>query len=157
MTLGIAAFIPGLLPPQEPKLLLAGAFAICVSIYQLLPRRKKRSFLEKDATRLLDKLFSFTDKTMLRAVFEEGTFTEDAFTLEDISSGQATNRYTVPLSNVECVAETKDLYLLIFNKNRKENGIILPKSCFIGETSKQFHSFLTSKDKLIPLEAPASS
>ncbi len=139
--LGIYALIPALIEPRDPFLAVAGFAAVCLSILNLwnLQRKKKGQF-DKLAMELLDKLYALPEDALLRVAFSGSDII-----IEDVSSGALQNLQEIPYSELECAAETEDLYFLAYSGK----GMVLPKNCLNSGPKEQFRAFLATKTTLI--------
>ncbi len=140
LALGIFVLIPGMIAPRDPFLLMIGAGAIALAIFNLWKiHSDRKDKFDKSAAQLLDILYTLPENIRLRIAFSE---TE--IILEDIASDLLQNMQSISYSDLEFSAETEDFYLFLF----AGKAMILPKNCIVDGTTEHFSAFLSLKTTL---------
>ncbi len=134
LLLGIFLFVPGIVEPQELMIpLLVGAVAIGAGIGGLWRSRKnKKNPFDKSA-----ELFLKDRETALAEKIVEVSFLEEG--MEILVENEKEER--VEYSKFECVIETLDAYLLVY----EEKVLLLQKMDLITGVIEDFSKFLSER------------
>ena len=129
LALGIFLFVPGLMKPRELMIpLIVGTVAILFGVCGLW---KKRNRFDAAARQLL---------TMYDGISEElsVSFSAEEMTIPTTDQGDIK---TVPYSQLECILETDDIFLLIYDTL----VTVLQKCDLTGGSPEDFRAFVSEK------------
>lgn len=141
--LGVFVLIPGLMQPQAPVLIAAGALALLSGLALLLLGRKPRSAgvpaaCREEARKLLERQRSVDWNTAKTQI----TFADAAWT---ISSGD--KQETIPYEQVSGLFETEHLWLLVYGQDK---ALLLQKRDLVTGGADGFAASVRQKAKLEP-------
>lgn len=136
LAVGIFLFVPGLVKPKELIVpLLAGLAGIVAGIIGLWrSRKRRRNPFDKSAKLLLAGTDAFSSEKDIRVVFTEN---------EMIFAAGNDNKQMVPYADFECVVETTDTLLLVYNGR----VTLLKKQDFVTDKVNEFCKFISEKVK----------
>jgi hypothetical protein len=136
LALGIFTLVPGLMEPQTPALIGAGAFALLAGVFAFSLTRKRTpakapAACKKEAQTLLARLRTMDwAKDPVQVSFDEAGMT--------FCSGET--KQLVPCNEIKSVFETEHLWLLIYDE---EKALLLQKRDCISGNAAEFFPCLT--------------
>lgn len=135
LAVGIFILVPGLMNPQKPILILAGAFAIVVGLLKIyLACKEKTQHIPASCLKAAKDFLTgrrsidWTEATM-KVQFDENGMTT--------SNGE--KQKIIPYEQIAGIFETENLWLLVYDG---EKGLLLQKKDLILGDAGEFSSYL---------------
>ncbi len=138
LALGVFVLVPGMMEPQNPTLIAAGAAALLAGAVEFVlagKRKAKKSpkSCRKEAKKLLENLCA--------ADFEQ-TLTEIAFGDVEITVRAGGSEEKIPYESVKDIFEAEHLWLLVYGE---EKALLLQKRDLLSGGAAEFAEYVREK------------